>query len=185
LEVDDDQTGLVQTAPAGGVVVGVELVVVAVGVTVGLEVDPDGDAVAEAVGVFVAEADGLTVLGGGVVTVGIELAVVAVGVTVGVEADPDGDAVGDVVGDVVVEVDGLTVLGGSVVATSLSTVKVARRTEVLRCDHVRTAVIVCRPSARFAVSKGMADPSLAVPAKSKGAPNSVRTGVLDCDESSR
>ena len=175
---EDRQTGLVQTLPVGGVVV------VAVGATVGLEADPDGDAVADAVGVFVTEADGLTVLGGRVVGVGVGLAVVADGVTVGVEADPDGDAVGDAVVDLVGEADGLTVLGGAV-GVAWSTVNVARRTEVLRCDHVRTAVIVCRPSPRFAVSKGVADPSLAVPAKSKGAPNSVRKGVLDCDESSR
>ena len=50
---EDRQTGLVQTVPAGGVVVGgvgVRLVVVAVGEAVGLEAVADGDAVAEAVG---------------------------------------------------------------------------------------------------------------------------------------
>jgi hypothetical protein len=126
-----------------------------------------------------------TVPAGGVVAVGVGVAVVAVGDTVGLEADADGDAVVDVVGGLVAEADGLVVLGGGVAATSLSTVKVARRTEVARCDHVRTAVIRCRPSTSFAVSKGIADPSLAVPAKSKGALNSVRTGVPDFDESSR
>jgi hypothetical protein len=118
-----------------------------------------------------------TVPVGGVVAVGVGVAVVAVGNTVGLEADADVEAVADAVA--------LMVLGGGVVATSLSTVKVARRMEVAPCDHVRTAVIVCRPSPSFAVSKGRAEPSLAVPAKSKGGTNSVRTGVLECHESSR
>ena len=96
------------------------------------------------------------------------------------------EAVGaDAVGGFVAEGDALVVLGGGVVATSLSTVKVARRTEVAPYDHFRTAVIVCRPSASVAVSKGCAEPSLAVPAKSKGGMRSVRTGVLDRHESSR
>jgi hypothetical protein len=172
---EDRQIGLVQVLPPGGVVaVGVGAVVVAVGETVGLEVDADGDAVAVVVGGFVAEADALVVLGGGVVTVGVGVAVVAVGVTVALA-----------VGGFVAEADALIVLVGGVVAPSLSTVKVARRMELTPYDHLRTAVIVCGPSASVAVSKGCAEPSLAVPPKSKGDTRSVRTGDPDCRGSSR
>ena len=52
-------------------------------------------------------------------------------------------------------------------------------------DHFRTAVIVCGPSASVAVSKGRAEPSLAVPPKSKGGLNSVRMGDVDRRGSSR
>jgi hypothetical protein len=174
---EDRQTGLVQTVPAGG----------GVAVGVGVAVGEVGDAVALAVGGFVAEADALMVLAGGVVVVGVGAAVVAVGDTVAVgvgvavEAVPEADAVGGFVA----EADALMVLGGGVVAPSLSTVKVARRMEVLPRDHLRTAVMVCGPSSSVAVSKGCAEPSLAVPPKSKGANLSVRTGALDCHESSR
>jgi hypothetical protein len=140
---------------------------------------------------------------GGVVGVAVAVAVrvgeavVAVGDTVALEvavADCDVEAVaewlavleGDVVGDLVAVAEGVAVLGVGVgVTPSLSTVKAARRMEVAPCDHFRTAVIVCGPSRSFAVSKGFAEPSLAVPAKSKGRLTSVRTGVLDCHESSR
>ena len=190
---EERQTGSVQTVPVGGVVaVGVAVAVGdAVGVRVGVAVAVVvGDAVGVRVGVAVAVGDtvaewlGVAVVAVGVaVAVRVGVAVVAVGVTVGVVADADG--VADVVGGFVTEGDALMVLGGGVVAPSLSTVKVARRMEVPRCDHVRTAVIACRPSTSFSVSKGRADPSLAVPAKSKGGTNSVRTGSLDFQESSR
>ena len=104
------------------------------------------------------------------------------------EADGDVEPVlvVDDVGGLVAVAEAVVVLAVGVgVTPSLSTVKAARRMELARCDHFRTAVIVCRPSASFAVSKGFAEPSLAVPAKSKGGPTSVRTGVLDCHESSR
>jgi len=171
---EDRQTGLVQTVPPGGVVaVGVVAVgVVAVGDPVTLEdavADWDVEAVAEWLAVLDAEA------------VAEWLAELDDEADADVEAVPEADAVGGFVA----EADALMVLGGGVVAPSLSTVKVARRMELAPYDHLRTAVILCRPSTSFAVSKGIADPSLAVPAKSKGGTTSVRTGVLDCHESSR
>ena len=89
------------------------------------------------------------VVGGRVVAVG------GTDVLEGAVADGDVEAVveADAVGGFVAEVDALLVLGGGVVAISLSTVKVARRIEVAPCRHFRTAVILCRPSASFAVSK--------------------------------
>jgi hypothetical protein len=103
------------------------------------------------------------------------------------EADADVELVpeADAVGGFVAEADALVVLVGGVVTPSLSTVKAARRMDLAPYDHFRTAVMVCRPSMSFAVSKGRAEPSLAVPPKSKGGTTSVRTGALDCHESSR
>jgi len=103
------------------------------------------------------------------------------------EADGDVEPVlvVDDVGGLVAVAEAVVVLVGVGVKTSLSTVKAARRMELARCDHFRTAVIVCRPSASFAVSKARAEPPLAVPPKSKGGATSVRTGALDCHESSR
>jgi len=102
------------------------------------------------------------------------------------EADADIEAVLEVddVGGLVAVAEVVVVVGVGV-TPSLSTVKAARRMELAPSDHVRTAVIVCGPPTSFAVSKGFAEPSLAVPAKSKGGMSSVRTGVLDCHESSR
>jgi hypothetical protein len=161
---EDRQTGLVQTAPDGGVVAVGVAVAVAVAVGVGVRVG-----VAVAVGV----------------TVGVRVGVaVGVGVTVGV-AVAVGDTDGLFVGGLVVETDALGLLVGGVVVPSLSTVKSARRTEVPPYDHVSTAVMVCDPSASFVVSKGYAEPSLAVAAKSKGGRFSVRTGDPDLSESSR
>jgi hypothetical protein len=182
---EDRQTGLVQTVPAGGVVaVGVGVAVVAVGDAVALEdavADWDAEAVAEWLAVLDAEAvaEWLAVLDAeGVAEWLAEL---------DGEADADVETVpeADAVGGVVAEADALMVLAGGVVAPSLSTVKAARRMELAPYDHLRTAVIVCRPSTSFAVSKGCAEPSLAVPPKSKGGTTSVRTGALDRHESSR
>jgi hypothetical protein len=159
---EDRQTGLVQTVPAGGVVaVGVGVAVVAVGDTVALE-DAVADWDVEAVAEWLAVLDD--------------------------EADADVEAVLEVddVGGLVAVAEAVVVLVVGVgVTPSLSTVKAARRMEVARYDHVRTAVIVCGPPTSFAVSKGFAEPSLAVPAKSKGGTTSVRTGVPDCHVSSR
>jgi hypothetical protein len=170
---EDRQTGLVQTVPAGGVVaVGVGVAVVAVGDAVALEdavADWDAEAVAEWLAVLDSEA------------VAEWLAELDDEADADVEAVPEADAVGGFVA----EADALMVLTGGVVAPSLSTVKAARRMELAPYDHLRTAVIVCRPSTSFAVSKGRAEPSFAVPPKSKGGTTSVRTGALDRHESSR
>jgi hypothetical protein len=141
---------------------------------VGAAVVAVGDSVGLAVGGFVAEADALMVLAGAVVAGGVGAAVVAVG-----------DSVGLAVGGFVAEPEALMVLAGGVVTPSLSTVKAARRIEVAPYDHLRTAVIVCGPSTSVAVSKGCAEPSLAVPPKSNAGTRSVRTGDLDCRGSSR
>jgi hypothetical protein len=149
---------------------------------------------------------------GGVVAVGFGVAVGDIVSLDDVVAVGFGVAVGDIVsldeavadGDVealaewlaVLEVDGaggLVAVGEAVavlvvgvgVMPWLSTVKLARRMEVPPDRHVRTAVIVCRPSPSLAVSKGFAEPSLDVPAKSKGRAWSVRTGVPDFHDSSR
>jgi hypothetical protein len=167
------------------VTVGVDVRVgVGVGVCVSVGV---GVCVTVGVEVFVAEGVGVAVvvLGDAVVVLGD--AVVAVGEAVVFEGDAEDVVVGevDVVGDLVAEGDALVVLGDGVGSVWLSTVKVARRTEVRPRDHFRTAVIVCCPSASVAVSKGRAEPSLAVPAKSNGGRNSVRTSVRVCQESPR
>jgi hypothetical protein len=77
-----------------------------------------------------------------------------------------------VVGAVVVVAVGAVV---GVVVTPLATVKFARRLEVVPPD-LNTTRMLCDPSASFVVSYGTADPSAAVPAKSKGGSESVRTG---------
>lgn len=155
-----------QTEPAGGVVGGGVDVCVAVGETVGLE-DAVGEWDVEAVAEWLAvpDAEGLYEW----------LA----------ELDNEAVADADVVGGFVAEADALVVLVGGIVAPSLSTVKVARRMVLARYDHLRTAMMVCVPSPRLAVSKGRAEPSLAVPPRSKGGTHSVRTGSLLCQESSR
>jgi hypothetical protein len=60
----------------------------------------------------------------------------------------------------------------------LWTLKRPLRVEVVPFAHVMTALMVWVPSASFAVLYGRAVPSAAVPAKSKGAFLSVRTGGL-------
>jgi hypothetical protein len=101
-------------------------------------------------------------------------------------AELDAKAEADVDGGFVAEADPLLVLAvGAGVALSLSTVKVARRLEVLPFRHVKTTLIVCDPSTSFVVSYGRALPFLAVPARSNGRTLSVRAGALSCRQSSR
>jgi hypothetical protein len=85
-------------------------------------------------------------------------------------------AVGGLVGDaLVVGVD----VGVGVGFTSLLwTLKRPRRVEVVPSAHVMTTLMVWVPSASFAVLYGRAVPSALVPARSKGAFLSVRTGGL-------
>ena len=109
---------------------------------------------------------GAAVVGGAVVVVGGSGAVVAVGA---------GAAVVVVVGDAV----------GVVIGPLLPTLKRARRLEVVPSAHVSTTLMVCVPSASFAVSYGRAVPSAAVPAKSKGGFPSVPTGGFVRRELSR
>jgi hypothetical protein len=182
---EDRQTGLVQTLPAGGIVaVGVGLAVavgtVALEDAVGgweVEAEPDDEAEAEwlaepddeaeaewlaepddeAEAEWLAEPDDEA-----------EAAVEAV-----LEVDADGGLVA------VAEADPLVVPPvGADVTPSLSTVKVARRLEVLPPRQVKTTLIVCDPSTSFVVSYERAEPSLAVPARSNGGTHSVRVGVL-------
>jgi hypothetical protein len=63
-----------------------------------------------------------------------------------------------------------------VVVTPLATLNFARRLEVVPSDHVNTTLMACEPSVSCFVSYGTAVPPAAVPAKSKGAALSVRTG---------
>jgi hypothetical protein len=66
----------------------------------------------------------------------------------------------------------------SVLTLPLPTLKRPRRVEVVPSAHVMTPLMVWVPSASFAVLYGRAVPSVLVPAKSKGAFLSVRTGRL-------
>jgi hypothetical protein len=148
---------------ADGVVVGVAVVVL-----VGVAVVAPGAAVAGAVGeavfVVVGEA-GLVAVGEAVVGVVGEAGLVAVG-----------EAVVGVVGEAVVGV--VSGALGVAVAPPLATVKFLRRLDLEPSDHVSTTLMVCDPSASFLVSYGIAVPSPAVPAKSKGGSVSVRKGGL-------
>ena len=177
---EDRQTGLLQTLPVGGVVTeGLGVVVVAVGDIVSLEdavTDGDDEALAELLGV---DDDALAELLG--VLDDDALAEWLAELDGGADVEVEADAVVDFVADG----DALMVLAGGVVTPSLSTVKVARRNETAPCDHFKTAVIVCRPSASLPVSNGRAEPSLAVPLKSKGGTESVRTDARDRHESSK
>jgi hypothetical protein len=161
---EDRQTGLVQAVPAGGAVADWDVEAVADWLA-----ELDAEAVADWLAELDAEAvaDWLAELDD--------------------EADAEVEAVAgaDVGGDFVAEADALLVPPGGVVTPPLLTVNVARRMDFARYDHFRTAVIVCGPSVSFAVSKGRAVPSLAVPPRSKGCTTSVRTGFLDRHESSR
>jgi hypothetical protein len=74
---------------------------------------------------------------------------------------------------------------GVVVVPLLSTAKFPRRLEVVPFDQVNTTRMLCDPSVSFEVSYGSAVPSAAVPAKSKGAVPSVRTGGFVRRELSR
>jgi hypothetical protein len=84
--------------------------------------------------------------------------------------------VGALVGDAVVVGVGVGV--GVGFTPPLWTLKRPRRVEVVPSAHVMTTLMVWVPSASFAVLYGRAVPSVAVPAKSKGAFLSVRTGGL-------
>ena len=85
----------------------------------------------------------------------------------------------------VAEAEPLLVLAvGAGIAFSLSTVKTARRLEVLPPRQVKTTLIVCDPSTSFVVSNGRAVRFRAVPARSNGRTLSVRAGALVCRQSS-
>jgi hypothetical protein len=112
-------------------------------------VDLEGAALALVVGVGVVVVVRARAVGAGTVEVG------AVGLAVFVAV---GEAVVDAVGEAV-EV---------AVAPLLPTLKLARRLDVVPSAHVSTTLMVCVPSAIFAVSNGRAVPSSAVPARSKG-----------------
>ncbi|MFL6044185.1 MAG: hypothetical protein ACJ72M_03605 [Propionibacteriaceae bacterium] len=139
---------------------------------------------------------GAVVVAGAVVTVGFGAVVVGFGaVVVGCGAG----AV--VVGAVVVGFEGGAVVAGVVVGAGLAvvvgeglvvgctplfaTANSPRRLEVLPSAQVSTTLMRCVPSASFVVSYGRAVPSRAVPARSKGARLSVRTGGFVRDELSR
>jgi hypothetical protein len=124
---------------------------------------------------------GAVVLGGGAGAVVVAGAVVAVGPVVAgavvVGAVVVGAvAVGALVDDAVVVGVGVGV--GVGLTLPLWTLKRPRRVEVVPSAHVMTTLMVWVPSASFAVLYGRAVPSVAVPAKSKGAFLSVRTGGL-------
>jgi hypothetical protein len=133
----------------------------------------------------VAVAVGADVVGGAVVRGGVGAVVVAGAVAVVgpvvagavVGAVVVGAAVVDwLVGDAVLV--GVCVGVGVGLALPLWTLKRPRRVEVVPFAHVMTTLMVWVPSASFAVLYGRAVPSVAVPAKSKGAFLSVRTGGL-------
>jgi hypothetical protein len=129
-----------------------------------------GKAVAVVVGAEVLAAGAAVVLVGKAVAVVVGAEMLAAGAVVGagVEVVGAGAPVAVVVGEAV----------GVAVTRPFATVKVPRRLEVVPCDHVSTALMLCDPSASFVVSYGSAVPSVAVPAKSKGGPVSVRVGIL-------
>jgi hypothetical protein len=117
------------------------------------------------------------VVGAGAVVVVVDVGAVVVGAGSVVGAV----VVGSVVGVVVVGSEAGAVVVGEVVGTvppSLATVKSPRRLDVVPSAHVSTTRMVCDPLASFVVSYATAVPSAAVPAKSKGAARSVRTGGL-------
>src|SRR5215213_9408132 len=94
-------------------------------------------------------------------------------VCVGVDICPEAGVVG-----CAVVVVGVGVGVGAGLTPPLWTLKRPRRVEVMPSVHVRTTLMVWVPSASLAVLYGRAVPSAAVPAKSKGAFLSVRTGGL-------
>jgi|RhiMetdeSRZDD1v2_1073273.scaffolds.fasta_scaffold18326_8 hypothetical protein len=133
-----------------------------------------------------AVAVGADVVGGAVVVGGGAGAVVVGAVVVGGGAGAVFVA-GAVVGAVVVgAVVGALVGDAAVVGVGpgigfrppLWTLKRPRRVEVVPSAHVMTTLMVWVPSASFVVLYGRAVPSALVPARSKGAFLSVRTGGL-------
>jgi len=150
------------------------LVQVLGGVAVAVGADVVGADVvgADVVGADVVGADvvGAVVVGAVVVGAVVVGAVVVGAVVVGAVV------VGALVGDAVVVGVGVGV--GVGFTLPLWTLKRPRRVEVVPSAHVMTTLMVWVPSASFAVLYGRAVPSVAVPAKSKGAFLSVRTGGL-------
>jgi hypothetical protein len=129
----------------------------------------------------------VVVVGGATVGVGSLVVVDVAAGSVG-EALSVGEAVSAGVGDAVSVGEALSAGAGEAVgvgAPLLAIVKLARRREVVPSDQVSTTLMVCDPSASLLVSYGRAVPSAAVPAKSKGAAFSVRTGAFLCHEPSR
>ena len=124
----------------------------------------------------------VVVVGGATVGVGSLVVVDVAAGSVG-EALSVGEAVSAGVGEAVSVGVGEAV--GVVGTPLLAIVKFARRREVVPSDQVSTTLMVCDPSASLLVSYGRAVPSAAVPARSKGAAFSVRTGVFLCHEPSR
>ena len=132
----------------------------------------------------VAVAVGADVVGGAVVVVGgagtavlvgsVVAGAVVVGAVVVGAVVVGAVAVGALVGDTVVVAVGVG--AGAGFTPPLRTLKRPRRVEVVPSAHVMTTLMVWVPSASFAVLYGRAVPSLAVPARSKGAFLSVRTG---------
>ena len=113
---------------------------------------------------------GVAVVVGVVVVVVVGAAVVAAGPAV---VGAAGAAVFVAVGEAV-DVVGVAV--GVAVVPPLATVKFPRPLDLVPSDHVSTTLMVCDPSASSVVSYGIAVPSPAVPAKSKGGSVSVRRG---------
>jgi hypothetical protein len=153
----------------------------------GLTVVVVGGAVA-VVGAVVIVGFGAVVVGFGAVVVGCGAGAVVVGaVVVGFGAG----AV--VVGAVVVGFGAGAVVAGAVVGEGLVvggtpvfvTVNSPRRLEVLPSAQVSTTLMRCIPLASLVVSYGRAVPLRAVPARSKGARLSVRTGDSVPDDVSR
>jgi len=148
--------------------------VVGVDVVVGVGAVACAEVVALVVGVgaTLVVAVGAGVVGGAVVVVGpvVVGAVVFGAVVFGVVV------LGALVGEAVVVRVGVGV--GVGFTPPLWTLKRPCRVDVMPSVHVRTTLMVWVPSASFAVLYGRAMPSVAVPAKSKGAFLSVRTGGI-------
>jgi hypothetical protein len=139
----------------------------------GLTVVVVGGAVA-VVGAVVIVGFGAVVVGFGAVVVGCGAGAVVVGAVV------VGFGAGAVVAGAVVG-EGLVVGGTPVFVT----VNSPRRLEVLPSAQVSTTLMRCIPLASLVVSYGRAVPLRAVPARSKGARLSVRTGDSVPDDVSR
>ena len=133
----------------------------------------------------VAVAVGADVVGGAVVVGGGAGAVVVGGGAGAVVVAAGAGAVVVVVGAGAVVVVAVGAVVGVLVPPLLATVKSPRRLEVVPLAHLSTTRMRCDPSASLVVSYGSAVPSAAVPARSKGAALSVRTGVFVRHELSR
>lgn len=146
-------------------------------------------------GLTVVVVAGAVAVAGAVVIVGFGAVVVGFGaVVVGFGAVVVGCGAGAVVvGAVVVGFGAGAVVAGAVVGEGLVvggtpvfvTVNSPRRLEVLPSAQVSTTLMRCIPLASLVVSYGRAVPLRAVPARSKGARLSVRTGDSVPDDVSR